>query len=132
MQTQDIQTFIKQDYTYIQCRKKCTFARCTETQEEHRDGSASVNYVPQEEKREGVLMNYTSKNCNLLCKANVENGTLLTMQVEFAPGFTGELVMYAIRQSPQGEAYLVHGRMVYMNDTIKTYMLARINGFEPV
>jgi hypothetical protein len=132
MQTQDIQTFIKQDYTYIQCRKPCTFTRCTEIQEEDKDGGESVSYVPKGEKLKGMLMNYTSTDCNMLCKEDVDNDTLLFVQVEFADGFTGDLVLHTVRKTSQGGAYLIHGKMIYMNDTIKTYMLARINGFEPV
>jgi hypothetical protein len=129
VQTKDVQAFIKQDYTYATVRIKCTYNLCKETKKELEDGASSLSYEPESENHSAVLLNYSAKNCNFLTLDPVADGSYVTMHVNFAEGEAGDFVLLIQGVAKQSEAYIVHGKFIYMNDNIKNYMLARVNGF---
>jgi hypothetical protein len=129
VQTKDVQTFIKQDYTYTMARTKCTYALCTESKTELADGSVSVSYEPESENRPAVLLNYSAKNCNFLTQGAIADNSYVTMHVNFEAGAAGDFVLLSQGAAKQHGVYLVHGKFIYTNDKIKNYMLARVNGF---
>jgi hypothetical protein len=130
-QTPDVQTFIKQDYLYVACKKKCTYARCREKVTEHPDGSVSTDFPPEEEFHEGVFLNYTAKTCNFLAKSDMDLNIFVTVQVDIEERVTGDhLVLQTVRKAKHADGWLVHGRLVYAQERLKNYMLARIYGYE--
>jgi hypothetical protein len=129
VQTKDVQSFIKQDYTYAAVRIKCEYALCKETRIKLADGSVSTSYEPESESRPAVLLNYSAKNCNFLVTDTIADNSCVTMHVNFEAGVEGDFVLVSQGAAKQSGAYLIHGKFLYMNDITRNYMLARVNGF---